>query len=519
MDARAIRACPTRGVVRAAGLVLLFSALMASACSSARVVSPEPVEPPPPEPLVEEVPREPAGPTADELYARLPDIRLQYRASIDLILSGEEVLGERKFADASNELRETVDACATTLGCDLAPFLAVQEQLLSEQSIALKRQSAEIAALESAALEAAAAAEEAEREPGTTSAAVVQDGARSVPLLRGNDLRNIIELSGPVNAALNDWLTWMRPLLMESYLNYQYLREDMAPVYDEAGLPEALLFAMMATETGGRVHSVSRSGAAGPLQFMSRTGRKYGLRKTDGFDMRFDPTASTRANVAYLEERFAALNDDLEMALAAYNGGEYRVERLHRRLPGKRFWDSEFFYALPRETREYVPRVLAAAWLFLHPEDYNLQFPAVDPTRSPLTVREAISLSELAICFGQEQNRYGWFRTLRNLNPRLEPGDRIEAGEELVVPAAIVPFYEERCLGGRLLETARVLHDADYPEEPEVIPYVVRRGDTLARIARNHRCVSMQELAAINNIRPPRYLIRVGQRLKIPGCS
>ena len=70
--------------------------------------------------------------------------------------------------------------------------------------------------------------------------------------------------------------------------------------------------------------------------------------------------AATRANVAYLNERFEALNGNLAMALAAYNGGENRVMNLRRRY-GDNFWDSRVYYSLPRETREYVPRILAAA--------------------------------------------------------------------------------------------------------------------------------------------------------------
>ena len=65
-------------------------------------------------------------------------------------------------------------------------------------------------------------------------------------LLRGNDLREMISLNGPVKAALDDWLTWNRPMLMSSYEYYQYLRDKIAPIYEEAGLPEALLFAMIA---------------------------------------------------------------------------------------------------------------------------------------------------------------------------------------------------------------------------------------------------------------------------------
>jgi len=276
---------------------------------------------------------------------------------------------------------------------------------------------------------------------------------------------------------------------------------------------------MIAAETGGKVHSVSRAGAAGILQFMRRTGHKYGLGMDGEFDTRFDPVAATRANVGYLNDQFGALNDSLEKALAAYNGGENRVQGLHRRLRGISFWDSRMYYALPRETREYVPRILAAAWLFLHPEQINLEFPEIDTTTTELRLERDASIGELTICLGQQGDSGGWFRTLRNLNPRVEPRDRVPAGETLRVPVNIVPLYRERCLDGEILDRAYELHEANYPPEPEMIHYTVQRGDTLGRIASRHSCVSLRELADINGIRAPRYTIRVGQSLKIPTCS
>jgi membrane-bound lytic murein transglycosylase D len=307
-------------------------------------------------------------------------------------------------------------------------------------------------------------------------------------------------------------------MLMASYEYYSFLRNQIAPIYEEAGLPEALLFAIIATETGGKVHSYSRAGAVGPLQFVRWTGRRYGLKVEDGFDMRLDPVAATKANVAYLNDQFKVLNNSLEKSLAAYNGGENRMRRLHRRYKGASLWDSRLYYRLPRETREYVPRVLAAAWLFLHPEDYNLQWPVFENETTELIVQEDISLGELTICLGQEGVPNGWFRTLRNLNPRLNPGERVKAGESLEIPASLIPYYESRCLEGELIETAQALHDANYPYG-EMIVYVVQPGDTLGRIAARFGCVTVRELAALNNIQPPRYLIRVGQRLRIPNCG
>jgi membrane-bound lytic murein transglycosylase D len=336
----------------------------------------------------------------------------------------------------------------------------------------------------------------------------------SQSLLRGKDLRELIELNEPVKAAMNDWMTWLRPQLMDSYENYQYLRDQIAPFYEEAGLPEALLFALIATETGGKVHAVSSAGAVGLFQFMSGTGKRYGLTVENGFDMRLDPVEATKASIAFLNEQMETLNQNLEKALAAYNSGGNRLQRLNRKFKGVDFWDSRFYNSLPSETRMYVPRILAAAWLFLHTEDYNLQFGSFQTETIPLTLKRDTALDQLSICLGQAQDqRDGWFRTLRNLNPRLEYQDEIKAGQEIQIPTILKEAYQKNCLEGDLLERARELHEARFPE---LIIYTVVKGDSLIRIANRFGC-STQEIAVLNNLRAPRYIIRIGQKLKIPG--
>jgi len=412
------------------------------------------------------------------------------------------------------ELDQLSAECATLQGCSPEPIVAAYSRVvrMHTAAIATERQHRKD---DVAALTAPPA-----RELGTTSFAGEMPALdRSVALLKGSDLRDLIDLNGPVNAALDDWLTWLRPALIQSYRNYLYLRPQIAPIYEEAGLPEALLFAMIATESRGKVHSTSRAGAAGLLQFMPATGRIYGLRDIDGFDQRFDPASATRANVAYLNRHFGLFNNSLEKVMAAYNGGEGRMRGLHKRYAGSSFWDQGLYYSLPRETRDYVPRILAAAWLFLHPEEYGLEFPSLDNTTTTLAPVEPIALDELAICLGQEGNPDGWFRTLRNLNPRFAPGERIGPSQTVEIPVELVPLYEERCLGTEILARARTLHDANYPPEPQTIPYTVRRGDTLSRIASRHGCANVQSIAELNRLRAPRYTIREGQRLKVPACG
>ncbi|MBD8527013.1 lytic transglycosylase domain-containing protein [Pseudomarimonas arenosa] len=356
-------------------------------------------------------------------------------------------------------------------------------------------------------------------------ATVAENLNATLNLLKGRDLRELIDLNEPVRAALNEWLTWMRPQLIEAHENYQFMRGRMWPVYQEAGLPEALLFGILAKESAGKVHAVSRAGAAGPLQFMPATGARYGLRRSaDGFDDRFDPELATRANAKYIADRLAEFNNDLAFVLAAYNGGEGRALRLYQSSRQKNYWASNVSGRLPAETRDYVPMVLAAAWLFLHAEEYGLQFPQVLSEEADLQLARDSSINALSICLGQEGTRSGWFRALRNLNPKLLPQTALPAGSSLKVPQPVVALYAQNCVAGERAEDASLIAAAARthtinPAIASASSYRVRSGDTLASISRRHGCRSPQALASANGIAPPRYLIKPGQTLRLSGCK
>ena len=375
---------------------------------------------------------------------------------------------------------------------------------------------------------------------------------RSVNLLNGHELRSLIEFNEPLRAALREWLTWMRPQLLDAHENYQYLRYKMWPTYAKNGLPEALLFGILAKESGGKVHAVSSSGASGLLQFMPATGQRYGLGVDNGFDQRFDATASTAANAAYLNDQFKRLNNDLELVIGAYNGGESRMVQLSQG-GARHFWDPRVFQALSPETREYVPMVLAAAYLFLHPADYGLRFAPVDPRPGEIVLGTSMSLNELSICLGQDGNERGWFRTLRNLNPRWEATMRLAAGTHLDAPATAAAAYQRRCIATEMVARVQALQDAKIPgvaarvgvrtmvassgnapatarvAVPATAPvtaaaaskptHKVAKGETLITIARKHGCNTLKDFASINRLSAPHYALREGQTLRVPTCG
>ncbi len=376
----------------------------------------------------------------------------------------------------------------------------------------------------------------------------------TVKLIGPRQLELLVQYNEPMQAAIANWLTVNRAFFMDSWENYQYMRYLMAPEYERAGLPEALLFGMMTKESGGKVHSTSRAGASGPLQFMPSTGKRFGLGQGEGYDMRFDPQFAARANAEYMNERFEELNKSLEMAIAGYNGGEGRARRIYGQHGGD-FWQERVYKEWPAETRDYVPAVLAAAWLFLHPEEYGLTLPKLDYTPANFALQRASSINELTICLGNPHNQFGWFRVLRNLNPHYEPAQYIAQGTMLRAPKKLVESYQRHCVNGPQAEMARTLVQArktpvfavPVNNEPAIIApsetiapnpdalvtgnanggqdspkhngkYTVQRGETLMMIMRRFDC-DLRRLISENDLSPPDYVIRPGQDIKLAGCK
>jgi membrane-bound lytic murein transglycosylase D len=461
------------------------------------------------------------------LYERLDADVKRYSAA--RAADGSGANAEKAAAEmraALDDLQAASAQCLDLDDCESQRFLAAFDHLLRQDSGLLGEDTAN----------PAPDGAETSAEAGVNSpvAAALPEVKRSVAMLKGRELSDLIAVNEPVKVALEQWLTQLRPNLMLAYENYQYLRYRMWPEYQKAGLPEAVLFGMMAKESGGKVHAVSRSGASGPLQFMYATGARFGLGTVNGFDQRFDPQLSARANAAYLNEQLGVFNDNLELVLAAYNGGEGATQRIANRSPDAGFWDPKIYFELSPETREYVPMVLAAAWLFLHPERYHLTFPHIDSKPAAIALAQPSSIDELTICLGSDGNPNGWFRTLRNLNPSYEPQQPIAAGTRIELPARLVETYKASCAGGKWVELASELHNASLPAVPpgklakaassgaargtSSRSYVVKKGETLGAIAHKVGCASVTEIASTNHLKAPAYALKPGQTLQVPSC-
>ena len=464
------------------------------------------------------------------LYQSMEAAGQRYRESRIKLQAGDET-AMAAMNRSLEDLEDLAQQCLKQKGCDATRVITQYEVLIKSQD--LKADDKELVGEDSGDQD----------DPDHVESPLVAgspEAQRTLQLLAdGHDFDKMVELNQPVQAAIREWLTSQRAFLTDAWENYQYMRYLMAPEYERAGLPEALLFGIMAKESGGKVHAVSRAGATGPLQFMPATGSRFGLYKDGtGFDTRYDPREAARANAAYVNERFAELNRNLEYSVAAYNGGEGRAARLYQANAGASFWSPQVYAQLPPETRDYVPAVIAAAWLFLHPKKYGLEFPKVDTTPAQFSLARETSINELTICLGNGGSRDGWFRVLRNLNPRYEAGAVIPSGTVLRAPKKVAALYQRYCVqgprsalaqelvranksllpGGEMMVATATLAPAASKRRSGPRDYKVRPGDSLIAIAREHSC-DVGELAKANRLRSPAYLIRPGQRLKLKGCG
>jgi membrane-bound lytic murein transglycosylase D len=272
-----------------------------------------------------------------------------------------------------------------------------------------------------------------------------------------------------------------------------------------AGIPEDLVYLAM-IESGYSNTAVSRARAVGMWQFMAGTAPSYGLKVDDWVDERRDPFKATDAAARYLAEangRFGSWY----LAAAAYNGGPNRVLRGIQRLSsqGDTVTNDDTFFELSdrrwlrRETRDYVPKLIAATLIAKDPVSFAFDsIPYLQPlVFDEITVPDATGLDVLAHLADTAT------RALVELNPQYYRG---------VTPPKQTSIV--RIPRGSGNTVARLY--ADLPPEDRVnfLQHKIKRGETLGTIGKRYG-VSVRLLMAANPGIQPRRL-GVGQRLVVP---
>ena len=242
----------------------------------------------------------------------------------------------------------------------------------------------------------------------------------------------------------------------------------------------------------------SRSSAAGIWQFIPSTGRHFNLQQTSWYDGRRDISASTNAAIRYLNRLHDMFNGDWLLALAAYNAGEGTVSRAIERnqklgLPTD-YWNLQ----LPRETEEYVPKLLAVSQIMLTPRAYGVDLPEVanEPYFEVVEFKQRMQLSSVADIAKIDEDE------LVRLNPAFKRGVTLDGPQHLLVPAAMADQFEAN------LALHKPQKTVDWQN------YKVRPGDSLHGIASRHY-LTVSTLKQINQLSSNH--LRVGQILSIPA--
>jgi membrane-bound lytic murein transglycosylase D len=269
-------------------------------------------------------------------------------------------------------------------------------------------------------------------------------------------------------------------------------------VFRAEGLPLDLAY-IPVIESGFKTNALSRASAKGPWQFMRATATEQGL-KTDWYvDERSDPEKATQAAAKYLKILRELFDGDWHLVLAAYNGGLGRVQRAMKRSGRDDFWAlSSSTRFLPRETREYVPLILAAIIVAKNPAQYGFEIAAEEPmSYEKVTVPRAIDLRRVAEWTGRSIDE------IQSLNPELRRWTTpLKSEYELKVPVGTAAVFSAR------------LASAASDELVSLTWHTVKKGESIATIARKLQ-VSRADLAEANAL-SVRSKLRTGQRLVVP---
>ncbi len=318
---------------------------------------------------------------------------------------------------------------------------------------------------------------------------------------------HLAEISRPdiplvMNDRVQDWLNYFQGPGRSSFQRFlarsgKYI-PMMRKILKEHGMPENLVYLSM-IESGFNPHAYSRARAMGAWQFIYQTGTRYGLKADSWIDERRDPEKSTVAAAKYLKDLYDRFNN-WYLAAAGYNAGEGKIDRAIRKYETEDFWELARGKYLRAETKDYVPKLIAAALIAKNPSKYGFKEVAYEKAIAfeTVTVNGPLDLRVAAKCAGVS------YEDIKALNPELlhwvTPPDLKEY--TLKVPSGA---------GGKFKQTYAGLNRAEMLGSEKV---TAEDSIPVSKLARQHGLPPLL-LAAANGISPGD-TIKEGQKISIP---
>ena len=289
----------------------------------------------------------------------------------------------------------------------------------------------------------------------------------------------------------------LRDFMQESLHRSAKYLPMVQEVFRAESIPLDLAY-LAIVESGYKTNALSRASARGMWQFMPATGKEFGLDQNWFIDERSDPEKATRAAAQYLKSLHRFFDGDWNMAMASYNAGPGRLQRAVKQSKIADYWElTETSKYLPKETRNYVPMIMAAVLIAKNPQAYGFEPGAGGPlTFDRVTVPDALDLRTVAEWTGTT------IEEIRELNPDLRRTTTPMGAHQLKVPMGTAPVVESK------LASASPSIFAQFSR------YKAKAGESLATIAKRFQ-VTKTDLAAANDLRTTSKL-KSGQSLLIP---
>jgi membrane-bound lytic murein transglycosylase D len=305
-----------------------------------------------------------------------------------------------------------------------------------------------------------------------------------------------------INARVEQFIECFQTTARERFVTWLARSQKYIPLmkklFKAHGLPEDLVYIAL-IESGFDPYAYSRSRASGPWQFITWTGKRYGLKVDWWVDERRDPEKSTLAAAKYLKD----LHEKFEcwyLAAAGYNAGEYKIINAMRRYRTVDFWKLAEYRYLKRETKNYVPQMIAAALIAKDPTRYGfIDVEYQEPLRyEKVKVPELTGLSLVAKACETSVEE------IKNLNPELKRGvtPPNENAYEIKIPFGKRGFF---------LKNFEVLQPF---EKFQFKTHLVKTGETLSGIAKYYR-VDLAPFLELNHLKKTSRISK-GMTLLIP---
>jgi membrane-bound lytic murein transglycosylase D len=325
-----------------------------------------------------------------------------------------------------------------------------------------------------------------------------------VEFLLGDERTDEFDFDIPIviNARVEQFIECFQTTARERFVTWLARSQKYIPfmknLFKAHGLPEDLVYIAF-IESGFDPYAYSRSKASGPWQFIRWTGKRYGLRVDWWVDERRDPEKSTIAAAKYLKDLYERF-ECWFLAAAGYNAGEYKIINAMKRYRTEDFWKLAEYRYLKRETKNYVPQMIAVALIAKDPERYGFtEVEYQEPLRyEKVKVPELTGLSLVAKACETSVEE------IKDLNPELQRGvtPPREDAYEIKIPIGTKDLF---------LKNFEALQ---LPEKFQFRTHRVKTGETLSGIARHHR-VGLEPLLELNHLKRTSRISK-GMTLLIP---